>query len=239
MRAVNAWTTAAVGIVLTIALAIVGIEWSTVAIGAGATVTAGALLIGRRGGRKHYAGAGTVFCLGVAAATFVLSDLPSAYTQDAYVALVGLGSVSAVIVLAQKAGEQTVVRLLGGGDTARSIYNALAAVVGLIMMVWTVLTAYEKALRYGGVGLGTLGGIALDVIGAELSIPIWFVSGGVDATLVLFVGCTLIGFHTLESLHTTWHATKQTASAGAKASVAAGKKASSAASDAKQQFSED
>lgn len=104
-------------------------------------------------------------------------------------------------------------------------------------MIWTVLTAYEKAVRYGGITIGGTLGFALNALGIELPIP-WIISSGVDASVVAFVGAVLIGFHTLESLHSTWHATKATAKAGAKAGQSAGERAADVAASARRDSDE-
>lgn len=241
MRIINAITAAAVGIVLTVYLATEGIGWPAATLGVGAAVTA-VFLLARRSGRKRYAAAGTIYTLGLAGAIYALADLPEAYTQSVFIALVGLGGVSALIVAAQLAGRKLVERAAGGTvgeDYATTVYDAIAAIAGLIGMVWTVMTAYEKALRYGGIGIGGTTTFVLNFLGVELPIPLWFLSGNVDATIVLFVGCVLIAFHTLESLHTTWHATKATATAGAKAGMKAGNAAADVAGEKKQQYTED
>lgn len=62
--------------------------------------------------------------------------------------------------------------------------------------------------------------MGLNLLGAEFNLPVWLLTEGVDAVILVFVGTVLVGFHALESIHTTWVATKRTASA----SVSAGRK---------------
>jgi hypothetical protein len=234
MKVLNWVTVAAVGIAITIWLAGYSIVWPALAIGAGAGVVALGLLI-RRSGRKYYAAAGTAYCLGLAGLIYASALLPAGYAESPFAALVSLGGASALIVGAQAAGRQLVIGVFGGTagkKYATAIYDAIAAVLGLLGMVWTVMTAYEKAIRYGGISVGGTLGFVLNLLGIELPIP-WIIQNGVDASILLFVGCVLIGFHTLESLHTTWHATKQTAKAGVGAGRTAGSKAMSTAQGAR------
>lgn len=230
MRVLNWVVAAVVGIGLTIVVAGQSLVWPALAIGCGAVGTGLVLLI-RRSGRKYYAAAGTAYCLGLAVLIYAMAIFPEGYSESPYAALLSLGVVSGLIVVAQSAGHHVVQRVFGntvGEEYATAIYDAIAAVLGLLGIVWTVLTAYEKALRYGGVAVGGTLGFVLNLLGIELPIP-WFIQGGVDASILLFVGCVLIAFHTLESLHTTWRATKATAKAGVSAGKAAGDKASTTA----------
>lgn len=234
MRLRNWMVGAGIGTLLTTLIAGQPHVWPTLAIGLGATAAAAPLLL-RRSGRKYYAAAGTAYCLLTAATIRFTGQFPEGYAQSPYAVLLSLGVVSGLIVLAQYAGRKLVERGFSGRvgeDQATAIYDAVAAIAGLIAMIWTVMTAYEKAARYGGISIGGTLGFALNALGIELPIP-WIISSGVDATVVAFVGAVLIGFHSLESLHTTWHATKQTAKAGAAAGKAVGEKTADAASAAR------
>lgn len=240
MKVVNWLTVAVIGIALTVWVAGYSLVWPALAIGVGAGVVALGLLA-RWSGRKYYAAAGTVYCLGLAGVIYATTFLPAGYAESPFAALVSLGGASALIVGAQTAGRYLVVRLFGetaGKEYATAIYDAIAAVLGLLGMVWTVMTAYEKAIRYGGISIGGTLGFVLNLLGVELPIP-WIIQNGVDASILLFVGCILIGFHSLESLHTTWHATKQTAKGGVGAGRTAGSKAVSAAQSVRDSSSDD
>ncbi|QCS42133.1 hypothetical protein [Natrinema versiforme] len=232
MRILNWAVTAVVGIAITAAVAGQPLVWPALAIGVGSVATA-SLLVVRRGGRKYYAATGTAYCLGLAGLIYATEILPAGYAESPYAVLLSLGLVSGAIVLAQNAGRQFMKRVVGDGSgesTATKIYDAVAAIIGLFGMVWTVLTAQEKAMRYGGVSIGGTFGLVLNFLGIELPIP-WVIQSGVDASMVLFIGGVLIGFHTLESLHTTWHATKATAKASSSAGKSFSSKAASAASN--------
>lgn len=208
------------------------------AIGAGAVVTAMLLFI--TDGRTYYAGGGTLYCL-FTAGYIQLVSLPEAYTKSPFAVLLTLGAISAAVVAVQLGVGLILQRLLSGvtgEETALRIYDAVAAVLGLLAMIWAVINIHERATRYGGVTIGGTLGMVLNFLGIELPIP-WIISDGVDASMVLFIGAVLIGFHTLESLHTTWHATKQTAKSGAAAGKVAGRKSLDAASTAREKFKDE
>jgi hypothetical protein len=216
-----------VGVIISAAVA--GFEWSFPALALGIGAVGIVLLLLFVDGRTYYAGAGALFCLSSAAAIY-LGYFPEAYSESPFAVLVTLGAVSGLIVAVHLGIGIVLQRSLAGvtGEkTALRIYDAVAAILGLLGLIWTVITFEEKAARYGGVTIGGTAGFVLNFLGIELPIP-WIISSGVDATLVIYIGGILIGFHTLESIHTTWRATKATTSAG----VAAGKQASHKASAA-------
>lgn len=212
---VNAVTAGAAGIATSGAVAQFELAWPALSIGAGSVVTAGILLIGRRSGVKRYAASGGIFTLGLGIAILTTGTFPDAYGQDPLVALMALGTVSGLIAATTEAGATAIDRY--AGPYAEKLFKAIAALIGLLLIIWTVLTAAEKLVRYGGVAVGGPTMLALNAVGARFPIPIWFIDGGVDAVIVVFVGCILIGFHTLELLHTGWRATKASAKKGASA----------------------
>lgn len=231
MRYLNSGVASAAGIGVATAYGVSGPAWPAVSIALGALTTALVLLLWR-GGRKHYTAAGTALVLGTGVLVYATGLFPEAYGESAMAAMLLLGGVSGVIVVLQEVSRLAVRRAAAdrvGGDAATAIFDAISAVVGLLGMVWTVLTFSEKAARYGGVGIGGTTMLVLNVLGVELPIPLWIVNGTVDATILLFVGSVLIGFHSLESLHTTWRASKATASTGASAGKSIGSKAAAAA----------
>ncbi|PSQ18539.1 hypothetical protein BRD00_04405 [Halobacteriales archaeon QS_8_69_26] len=217
MRAVNAATTALVGILVAAVLSVVDPVWPAAAIGAGALVSAG-ILLARPGGRKHYALAGIGYTLGLAAAIALSGWFPAEYGGSPLVSLVLFGLFGTFLVALKVAGGRVVravARRYGDAEYAQTVYDAVASVATLIGLAWTLLTIQEKAARYGGIGLGAVGTAALNYYGVEYAVVVWFLDSGVDVVVLLFVGFTLGLFHVLESLHTTWIATKKTASAGA------------------------
>lgn len=237
MRAVNAATTAALGILAAAVLAPLGPVWPAAAVGAGAVVAAGALLA-RPGGRKHYALAGIGYTLGLAAVVAGTGWFPAEYGRTPLVSLVLFGLFGAFLVALKVAGGR-VVRLfadrLGDEETVQAVYDAVASVGSLLVIAWTIMTIHEKAARYGGIGLGAAGTAALNYYGIEYPVAVWFLDPGVDVVVLLFVGFTLGLFHVLESLHTTWIATKKTASAGVEKGKQAGTKVAEAANEAQEE----
>lgn len=223
MRLVNALTAGIIGIVVAATTTILPLTFPAFSIGGGAVVAAGVLLVGRRSGQKRYAGTGAVYTLGLAAAIYATGIFPAEFAESPLIALVALGSISGAI-----AAFSELVGLVArgvGGETAEKIVRTIAAVLGLVAIIWTVLTAYEKAIRYAGVGVGSSAGFVFDFVGIELPIPLVLIDGSVDASMVLFVGGVLIGFHTLDTIHNGWRASKLAAVKGARA----GKKGASAA----------
>jgi hypothetical protein len=198
--------------------------WPTVVVGLGAVVAVIPLVF--VDGRTYYAAAGSLYFLGCAG-LFSIAPLPAVYQQDIYAITLAFVVLSTLIVGAQLGLGLLIKRLVAGvagEDAAVKVYEALSAIAGLAVLIYTVLLWEEKAARYGGVAVGGSLGLLLDVLGIELPIP-WIVADGVNATYVLYLGAVIIGFHTLESLHTTWRATKATASAGATGAKAGASKA--------------
>jgi hypothetical protein len=224
---------AGIGTILTAVIAGQPFVWPALAIGLGA-IAATSPLVFRRSGRKYYAACGTGYCLLTAIAIKYTGVFPAGYSESPYAVILVLGVISALIVLAQYAGRRAVELIFAGRtgeEQATKIYDAVAAIAGLLAMIWTVLTIHEKALRYGGISVGGTAGLVMNAFGIDLPLP-WIITDGVNAAMVAFVGALLIGFHTLESLHTTWRATKSTAKAGAAVGKKAGDKTMDAASAA-------
>lgn len=232
MRVVNAITVTIVGIVVAVGSTVLPITFPALTIGAGAIVAASILLFGRRSGKKHYAGAGAAYTLGLAGVIVVTGVFPSDFSESPLVALVSLGSVSAGIVVVTE-GLALIVRRFGG-EYAERVFKAIAAFLGLLGIIWATITAYEKAIRYAGVGVGGSAGFVMNLLGIELPIPLVLIDGSIDAGIVLFVGGVLIGFHTLDTIHNGWRATKATAVKSAdigKASASAAKSQMTEGSD--------
>lgn len=230
MRVVNWATTGVLGIVVAALLAPMAADWPAAAIGAGAVVAGGTLLL-RRGDRKHYALAGVGYTLGLAVLVGATGWFPAAYDPSAAVALALWGLLGAFLIALKVALGRIVRRVAaryGDQEYVQAVYDAVASVSGLVVIAWTIMTIHEKAVRYGGISLGAAGTMALNYFGVEFPVAAWFLGDGIDVVLVLFVGCALGLFHVLESLHTTWIATKRTASTG----VAKGREARSRVADA-------
>jgi len=206
----------------------------------GSITTVGAVWV--LGSPPRFAAAGASFCLS-SAILFYLSRgvLPDGFSQSGFVSLLALGLLSGFIVTIQETvayAIQRTLRRVTNEEYASIIWRAISSFAGLLLIVWAVATWQEKLTRIGGASIGGSLGFALNILGVELPIPIWILSGGIDATVFLYVGCMVIGFHTLESAYTGWHATKTTAKGGVKAGSVAASKGGSAAQTAAAHASE-
>lgn len=228
---------AGVGVLPAAFVAQIEISWPALALGVGALLVAIVLFFVRD--RTYYAGGGALYCLLTAVAISV-GFFPAGYSESPFAVLLILGLISGGIVSIQLGVGVIIQRLLSGvagEQTAFRIYEAIAAILGLLGMIWAVINIHERAARYGGVTIGGTLGFVLNFLGIELPIP-WIIASGVDATLVLYVGALLIGFHTLESLHTTWRASKATAQAGLSGARAGADKAAAVAATQRERYEE-
>lgn len=187
------------------------------------------LLLTRRGGRKRYAQAGTIFFLGLGIALFLL-PAPEAYATSVVPSVIFFGALSLLVVALKAAGRFLVKNTVGkvfDEEYSTAIYDAASSLAALLVLGWTILTFSEKILRNGTVALGGTATLALNTLGVSYMIPLFIVAHQVDVVLFLFSGFLLLGFYSLESLHTMWHATKHTA----EKSVEAGKTAKAKADE--------
>lgn len=228
MRCANWLTAPAAGLLVVVALAPVVPVAATLLVGA-AVATA----VTWRADADRYGLVGACYLLGVGTAVLALGRFPSAWTRTPLLALWGFGLVSlAVFCLRVALGVvgRRVLRWFVSDDAADGVWEALSAFGGTLVVAWSVLTAQEKAARSGGIVVGTTGTTALDAAGYEflvfarllqrhsvvtlaghdLYVPLWALRHGVDATVVLFVGCLVVGFHTLETFVATWRAITET-----------------------------
>lgn len=200
------------------------------------------LILWREKGYKRYALAGTVYALTFAAVIFTYGGVPIKYSHTPGVALAGFGLISAGIIIlrslftkgVKKAGAVTT-----DEEKAEEIARAASAASGTVSVAWVVITAKKKAAQTTGVaGVGTVT-FVLNMLGVQVQIPFqWFFENGLDANMVLFVGSVMLGFHTLETLHSTWRVSKKTATASRKGVSKAASKASTAAGAATDQASQ-
>lgn len=207
-RLLNAWTAAAVGVAVTGGLAAADAFWPALTVLAGA-VTASGLLLARRGGRKRYLLAGVAYCLGLAAVIeFAGGAVPAAYTRAVLPAAGGLGAVSGTLVVAKVAGKRVVKALaeLAARDEEywAEVWDALAAFGSLLSLVWLLVTFSEKVLRYGSVSVGAVALLVANMLGYR--VPVEVLGVEVEAVMALFVGCVLVWFHLLDTLHSSWRA---------------------------------
>ncbi|MFB6191878.1 MAG: hypothetical protein ABEI11_00985 [Haloarculaceae archaeon] len=198
----------AAGVLVTGGLAAVGAFWPALTVLAGA-VTASGLLLARRGGRKRYLLAGVAYCLGLAAVIeFRAGAVPPAYAGGVLPGAGGFGAVSAALVIAKAAGKRVVRRLaiLVARDEAywAQVWEALASFASLLSVAWLLATFAEKLVRYAGVSVGAVALLVANALGYRVTVTVLGVE--VEAVTALFVGCVLIWFHLLDTLHNSWRA---------------------------------
>lgn len=170
--------------------------------------------------KSNFAATVAGYFLGSAAVFFSVGSIfPDVYSQDVFVGMVLFGSVSGTIVTVRWAIGRAITSFLEDyvdATHANRLWEFISVVIGLLLIIWTFLTAQEKLARYGGsAGVGSAT-FALNLLGIELPIPVWFLEG-VDASIVLFIGSVAIGFHVLDTLYTAWYLAKSTTEASAKA----------------------
>lgn len=228
MRFANAVTAALAGVVAVVLVA--PVVPVTVGLALGAVVTTAIALYGDT---ERYGLAGALLLLGVGTAVLILSWFPAAWARTPLVALWLFGALSLFVAAARFvlgfAGRRVVARLIDE-ESASSVWDALSAFGGTLFIAWSVITAQEKAARIGGISIGGTASMALDIVGYqvpvyvplvsealtvtirgyELSVPLWLVANGVDAAAVIFVGCVIVGFHTLGTVAATWRAVGDT-----------------------------
>lgn len=248
MRLANALTAPVAGVLLVAALAPVVPVAATLLLGA--TV---AMAVTVRADTHRYGLVGALYLLGVGAAVLALARFPFAWKRTPLFALWGFGLLSLAIfclrVVLGVVGRR-VVALFVADDNADSVWDALSAFGGTLFIAWSVLTAHEKAARSAGVAVGVSTTTALDalgygfpvlagvlrryrtvtLVGEEVRLPLWAVRQGVDATVVLFVGCLIVGFHTVGTLAATWRAMKDTTGVAVDAAGSVGSDAAAAGS---------
>ncbi|WP_436931014.1 hypothetical protein [Halosimplex halobium] len=227
MRLANAVTAPAAGVAIVVALAPVVPVAATLLVGA---VVATAVTF--RAGTHRYGLVGALYLLGVGAAVLALARFPFAWKRTPLFALWGFGLLSLAVFCLRVAlgvvGRRVLALVVDEG--ADSVWDALSAFGGTLVVAWSVLTAHEKAARSAGVAAGVstttlldalgygfpvLAGVlqryrSVTVAGREFVVPLWALRHGVDATTVLFVGCLIVGFHTVGTLAATWRAVKDT-----------------------------
>jgi len=210
-----------------------------------------------RADTHRYGLVGALYFLSGGAAVLALARFPFAWKRTPLFALWGFGLLSLSIFCLRVAlgvvGRRVLALVVDDG--ADSVWDALSAFGGTLVIAWSVLTAHEKAARSAGVAAGVSTTTVLDalgygfpvlagvfqryrsvaVAGHEFVVPLWALRHGVDATTVLFVGCLLVGFHTVGTVAATWQAVKDTTGYAAEqtgdiASDAAGSTGADAAS---------
>lgn len=248
MRVANVVTAPVAGVVVVAALAPVAPVTLSLLLGA-AVATA----VTWRADTVEYGLVGALYLLGVGTAVLALGRFPLGWQRTPLFALWGFGLLSlSLFCLRALLGivGRRAFALFVADESADNAWNAVSSFGETLVVAWYVLTAHEKALRSGGVVAGTAGTSVLDVAGYDLPVlagvlqryaaitlagreflvPLWALRHGVDATDVLFIGCLLVGFHTLGTLAATWrtitdasgYAAEKTESGVAAAAPAAG-----------------
>lgn len=207
-RLLNPFTTGAAGVAVTGGLATGGLLWPALTVLAG-SLTASGLLLARRGGKKHYVVSGVVYFLGLALAIEVAGTaFPDPYTTAVLPAAGGIGAISGVLVVAKVSGKRVIKRLaeLAAYDEEywAEVWDAMAAYASLLSMVWLLVTFTEKVLRYASVSVGAVGLLVLNMLGYR--VPVTVLGFEVEAVTAMFVGCVLVWFHLLDTLHSSWRA---------------------------------
>jgi hypothetical protein len=207
-RLLNPFTTGAAGVAVTTVLALADFFWPALTVLAGA-LTASGLLLARRGGKKHYVVAGVVYFLGLALAIEGAgSALPEAYTTAVLPAAGGIGAISGILVIAKVSGKRVVKRVaeLAAYDEEYwgEVWDAMAAYASLLSMVWLLVTFTEKVLRYASVSIGAVGLLIANMLGYQ--VPVTVFGFEIEAVTAMFVGCVLVWFHLLDTLHSSWRA---------------------------------
>ena len=228
MRFANAVTAALAGVAaVTLVAPVLPVS---VALALGSVVAAA---ITWRGDTERYGLTGAVLLLGVGTLVLVTEWFPAAWGRTPLVALWLFGLLSVTVVVAKAVlgvvGRRVVAAFVDD-ENADSVWDALSAFAGTLFLAWSVMTAQEKAVRTGGVAVGGTSTMALDTLGYdlpvlvpfvhealtvtvrgyELSVPLWLLENGIGATMIVFVGCVIVGFHTLGTLAATWRAVKDT-----------------------------
>ncbi|MFC7138629.1 hypothetical protein ACFQMA_02115 [Halosimplex aquaticum] len=224
MRVANVVTAPLAGVVVVTALAPVVPVALTLLLGA-AVATA----VTWRADTRLYGLVGALYLLTVGTAVLASGRFPLAWQRTPLVALWGFGLLSLSVFCLRVALGVVGRRLLAlfvSDESAASVWEALSAFGETLVVAWYVLTAHEKAVRSGGVVAGTAGTTVLDAAGYDLPIlaavlqrhstvtlagreflvPLWALRHGIDATVVLFVGCLIVGFHTLGTFAAMWRA---------------------------------
>jgi hypothetical protein len=165
-------------------------------------------------GYTRYALGGTVYALAFGA-VILTGVTAKSYARTPAFALLGFGLISGLVILARvllKKGAAKVGGIVVDDEQAETVAKATSSISGTLSMIWTVLTAQKQAAQISGVaGVGTLT-FVLGILGVEVPIqvpvPLWLLENGINANMVLFVGCVVVMFHLVESVHSTWRAVK-------------------------------
>jgi hypothetical protein len=194
--------TAIAGVVVTGGLAAADAFWPALTVLAGALTASGLLLA--RDGRKRYLLAGVGYCLGLAILIeFGVDSFASVYATGVLPATASLGAISGLLIIGKIVGKQFFKRLAvlvaKDEDYWGQVWETLAALASLLSFVWLFVTFAEKVIRYVGVSVGGAGLLVINMMGYELTVDVLGIK--LELVLALFVGCVLIWFHLLDTIH--------------------------------------
>ncbi|ESS09024.1 MAG: hypothetical protein A07HN63_01234 [uncultured archaeon A07HN63] len=187
--------------------------WPALNVLAGVLTTSGVLLA-LRGGRKRYVLTGVGYCLGLAVLfEFGTANFPSVYTTGVLPAVAAFGTVSSLLIIGKVIGKRIVKRLAvlvaKDEDYWGEVWEALASLGSLFSLIWLLVTFTEKVVRYAGVSIGAVGLLVLNMVGYKQNVNVMGVE--IELVLMLFVGCVLVWFHLLDTLHNSWRAAAMSA----------------------------
>ena len=228
---VNAWSAGAAGVLVTTGFAVADAFWPALAVLLGALVASGLLLLRGRG-KKRYVLVGVVYCLGLAVALEVLGPgvVETAYVRVVLPAAAGLGAISACLVVVKVGGKRAIKAIAAtlpvDEEYLAQVWEALAAFGSLLALAWLLLTFTEKVVRYTSVSVGAVVLLIANMLGYQRFVTI--LGMDFEAVMVLFVGCVLLWFHVLDTLHNSWRTVAMSAE---KAGSAAGSAASRVTGD--------
>ena len=228
---INAWSAGGAGVFVAVGFAVADAFWPALAVLLGALVASGLLLLLGRG-KKRYVLAGVVYCLGLAIALELLGSgvVETAYVRVVLPAVAGLGAISASLVLIKVGGKRAIRAIAAGLPVDREylaqIWETLAAFGSLLALAWLLLTFTEKVVRYTSVSVGAVALLVANMLGYQRFVTILGME--FEAVMVLFVGCVLLWFHVLDTLHNSWRTVAMSAE---KAGSAAGSAASRVTDD--------
>lgn len=195
----------AVGGLVTLALVAVDGVPPTGAVAGGAAVAAA--LHWHGAGRRDYRVAGTAYALVAAVCLAVVPTGSAAARWSLVPSLAGFGLTSALVTalfVAVRVGVHAVARRVVPEGYAAALAEFADAVGSALAVVWTVLQVHERLVRTGVTGVVGTAALAADWYGVALPFDVGLLGGAVDPVTVVFVGCVVVGFHTLASWAAAW-----------------------------------
>lgn len=199
----------AIGAVVTVALAAAGPVPPTGVVAGGALVAAA--LHWATAERREFRTAGTTYALGAAALLALLPAVP-VYRWSLVPSLAVFGLASALVTAAfvvVRVGARAVARRYVPEALADALADLASTLASALTVVWTLLQVQERLARTGVTT--TLGTAALAADWYDLALPVEasLLGAAVDPPTVVFVGCVVVGFHTLASWEAAWRVAEE------------------------------